>query len=50
LASYYLADIEVGKTIETMDPFEEFEMKPSGEKNVGLKDSKHRAGGGNAKY
>jgi Na+-transporting NADH:ubiquinone oxidoreductase subunit F len=36
LASHYLADLEVGKTIETMGPFEEFAIKPASNKNIVL--------------
>jgi Na+-transporting NADH:ubiquinone oxidoreductase subunit F len=36
VASHYLADLKVGKTVETMGPFEEFGLKASSEKNIVL--------------
>jgi Na+-transporting NADH:ubiquinone oxidoreductase subunit F len=36
LASHYLGDLEVGNTVETIGPFEEFAIKPSSDKNIVL--------------
>ena len=36
LASHYLSNLEIGETVETLGPFEEFAIKQSSEKNIVL--------------